>query len=289
MVFQKLRHLLVGPESKDHKPSSVSINIIGGQSFQNADVTYGIVNLTENISAAVVRLCPPGTHKKSLKGKPFKIENMKGAIIEISTEAKYDYKETGMWSKWPDPRTLHYSELTSNTEQHETISSEVPCQVLVLIPPSSTKIDFENELVYNFFKKEFLNKLVRTDDEKNEFLNGIGIQSPHEWSNIVLQIAGQNLSFGIGYAYPYTTSKVDENTHISYIIPEDLPSNYKLKMFKFLPEEFRKKFLADIPFTIAETIRISEDKSYDAFIEQMNYIKQMRKEFQESLGKDIKK
>jgi len=160
MVFQKLRNMLAGPESKGHKPSSVSIDIIGGQSFQDTDCIYGIVNLTENISAAVVRLYPPGTHKKMMMGKPVKIENVKGAIIEISTEAKNDYKETGMWSKWPDPRTLHYSELTSNTEQHEAISSEVPCQVIVLIPPQTIKIDFENECVYSFFKNEFLSEVL---------------------------------------------------------------------------------------------------------------------------------
>ncbi|MCL4430605.1 MAG: hypothetical protein M1167_07610 [Chloroflexi bacterium] len=287
MVFQKMKKLF---ESKMHKESPVipfhsdfHMDIIGGKSFQNADLMHGIVNITENISAALILIFPPGTNEKIMTGLPPKGENIKGAIIEISTEAKYDYKETGMWSKWPDPRTLHYSELTYNVEQPETISLEVPCQVIVMMPPQTTKIDFENEQIYNFFKEKFLNKITRLDEKRNEYLKGIGVQEPHEWSAIDLQIAGLNLSFIVVYAYPAIPTKIVNTTNISYIIPEDAPSNYKLKMFKFLPEEFRKKFLQNIPLMLAETIRISDNKSQDAFIEQMNYIKQMRREFYDNL------
>ena len=141
MVLQKIKNWVFESKSKEHKESPVTpihsdyhLNIIGGQSFQDADCIFGIVNITENISAAVIRLDPPGTHKKMMgaPGKPFKIDNSKGAILEISTEAKYDYKETGMWSRWPEPTTIHYSELKNNDEHPLNVSSEIPCKFILL-------------------------------------------------------------------------------------------------------------------------------------------------------------
>ncbi|MCL4430657.1 MAG: hypothetical protein M1167_07885, partial [Chloroflexi bacterium] len=99
---------------KNHKEhpenETFHIDYVGGQNFEDADCIFGIVNITKDISAAVIRLYPAGTLNEMRSGKAIKLTCEKKAIIEISTEAKYDYKELGMWSKWPEPRTIHYSE-----------------------------------------------------------------------------------------------------------------------------------------------------------------------------------
>ena len=263
MIFDGLPKMknLFEFKSKNHKESPVTetvhIHIVGGKSFQDADLIYGIVHITENISAAVVRAHPPGTNEKALSGKPFKIENAKGVILEISTEAKYDYKETGMWSKWPNPQKLIFSELSSNIERSEDISVETPCQIIILDPPvidknrAKMKIDFKNELVYDFFKNKFLNKSTKMSDE---FVKKLKIQptapfQPYTWSNIILQIAGHNIPFIVVYAYPDGEVKIDENTHIHYIIPEVNPNNYrqKLRVYPFPSKEFEQGILSRVP------------------------------------------
>jgi len=288
MVFQKLKNLLLGSESKVYKKPSYSMSIISASTCSKGELIYGIVSITKDIDAAVVELLPQGTINKGFEKKSVTLKERTVAIVEISTKVKYDYKEIGAFSKWHQ-RKLHflkyyYPKLKNEVNQFRNVSSEVPCQVIVMFPPAGTKIDVENKQIYDFLKNKFQNKLVSPDEEKNKYWKKLGVQEPHEWSNIDLQFSGLELSFNVVYAYPNITTKIDENTHISYIIPEDLPSDYKLKMFKFLPKEFRKEFLEKIPLTHAETLRISEDKSHDKFIEHIKVIEQIRKEFQNNLA-----
>lgn len=178
----------------------------------------------------------------------------KGAIIEISTEAKYDYKEVGMWSKWPEPRTINYSELKNNDEHPLNVSSEVPCKFILLVSPALVEIAFENELVYNFFRNKFLSKSVKIDD------------------TIILCIAGHNLPFYVGYAYPEEFVRIDENTHISYIIrsnqttkiyPTWILNKYAVRMYPFPPEEFMPK----IPSRYKDAVQGGHNKQYMTLIQ----------------------
>lgn len=282
MILKKIKDLFRQKDEGVKPPlSSMHVDIITGKMFKNADCICGTFDITKDISGAVIQLFPPNTILKDFNSSSFNNIQMRYAIVEISTEAKYDYKEISKWNL----ATLLPTTFMSGRERIEDLPSEVLCQVIVLIPSLSTKIDFENELVYKFFKEQLLHKSVIPDEERNNSLKEIGLQEPHEWCPIILRVAGFNLSLIVAYAYPFATTKIDENTHISYIVPENLPSDYKLKTFKFLPEQFRKRFLADIPWLYAEKLRVTEDKSHKVFIEQLDYINQMRKEFRGKLLK----
>ncbi|MGA2681510.1 MAG: hypothetical protein ABSF44_06885 [Candidatus Bathyarchaeia archaeon] len=224
------------------------IDYVGGQCFKNADCLFGIVNVTKDISAAVVRLYPPGTILKMKSGKN-KLIAVKEAIIEISTGAKYDFKELGMWSKWPEPRTIHYSELKNNNEHSLNVSSEISCKFVLLESPTFVEIVFENELVYSFFRNKFLNKSVKTGD------------------TIVLSIRGHNLPFYVCYSYPEEFVRIDGNTHISYIIssnqttkiyPTLISNKYTVRMYPFPPEECMPK----IPSRYKDIVQGGHDKQY---------------------------
>lgn len=250
MIFQKIKKLFQStPKTNKETTETFHFHFIDALSFQDADISCEIVDITENISMSTVRLFPPGTHNKMMLGKPFKIENAKWAILEISTDAKYDFKETGNWSKWPDPRTLHYSELKNNDEYPLNASSEVPCQFLLLESPALVEIAFENELVYNFFRNKLLNKLVKTGD------------------TIVLKITGYNLLFYVGYAYPEEFVRIDGNTHISFIIssnqttrlyPTFFSNKYTERIYPLPPEEFMPK----IPSRYKDVVQGGHNKQY---------------------------
>lgn len=270
-VAQKIRKILKF-KPKNHKeppePEAFHMDFVGGQNFEDADCIFGIDNITKDISAAVIQLCPAGTINEQMRsGKATKLTWVKKAIIEISTEAKYDYKEMGMWSKWPEPRTIHYSEdaLKNNEEPSLSVSSEIPCKFVLLESPALVEIELENELVYNFFKNKFMNKSVKTGD------------------TIVLRIAGNNLSFSVGYAFPEEFVRIDENTQVSYIIssnqttkvyPTWILNKYIVRMHPFPSEEFMPK----IPSRYKDAVQGGQNKQYMTYIQDyVDYIKPLTK------------
>jgi hypothetical protein len=257
MIFQKMKNLFEFKSKNQERPvtETFHINFIGAERFQDADCIFGIANVTKDISAAVVQLYPPDTILKTKPGKN-KIASLKvkRAIIEISTEAKYDYKELGMWSKWPEPGTVHYSELKNNDEHPLNVSSEVACKFILLESMELVEITFENELVYNFFRNKFLNKSVKAGD------------------TIDLLIAGHNLPFYVGYTYPEEFVRIDENTHISYMIssnqttklyPTWISNKYTMRMYPFPPEEFMPK----IPSRYKDVVQGGQNKQYVTLIQ----------------------
>lgn len=198
---------------------------------------------------AFFRALPPGSINKMLSGLPIRVEKRQWAILEVSNEAKYNFKETGCWSRWPDPRTIPYSEYRSNEPNPINASSEVACQFLLLESPALVEVTFENELVYSFFREKLLNKLVKTG-------NTIG-----------LMIKGFSLPFIIGYAYPEGVVRIDENTLISFMIstnkttriyPSLFSNEYTERIYPFPPEEFLQK----LPSRYKEVIEGAHNKQY---------------------------
>ena len=225
------------------------VNHIDAFSFENSDISCDIGEVTEKISMALVRALPPGSLNKMLSGIPVRVEKRQCAILEISTEAKYNFKETGCWSRWPDPRRIHYSEYRSDEPNPINASSEVSCQFLLLESPALVDITFENELVYSFFREKLLNKLVKAG-------NTIG-----------LMIKGFSLPFIIGYAYPEGVVRVEEKTLISFMIstnkttriyPSLFSNEYTERIYPFPPEEFLPK----LPSRYREVIEGAHNKQY---------------------------
>ena len=233
-----MKSLFLKSKSENEKRSPVNladanyhINYIGAQSLQEVDCFFGIIDITNDISAAVVQVYPAGTLSMMRSGKAIKITGKKEAIIEVSQEAKYDYKEIGMWSKWPEPQKVPFLKIESY-EQLSKDLPDVPCKFVFLETPPFAEIRFEDKSVFSFFRNKLLNRTTITGD------------------TIFLQIAGNKLPFPVAYTYPEETVKIDENTFISFLIesnqttklyPTFIVTDHTLRIFPIPPEEFMQK------------------------------------------------
>ena len=199
------------------------MNIIGSYSYKDADVLRGIIPITNEIDAAVIHLYPPGSIKKMYKNKDSFLKTMddiKGDILEISTNVKYDYKELGEGSKWGDITKKGYVKLHSAKEKDEDIPSNISCKYVLFSSPKLI-IDFNNITVYNYFKSRF---------------NGITINKEKV---VKLFVAQQYLPFRIVYMNPEGTTIINDNTIISFIFPLSFSGKeITIQTYPVLPDEY---------------------------------------------------
>lgn len=97
----------------------MSLDVVASKQFANADIVYGIRKLPDNLCEAVIVVYRPGTLAEMSNGHIIGPDaKVSETVVAVGPEVCFDYKETGVFSKWPKPITIKVEEKNKVREKN---------------------------------------------------------------------------------------------------------------------------------------------------------------------------